>query len=286
MSQFLKDCANFLDTLPTDIIRIAEIHHNGEPEVLERTPGNPCQNTYSVAKAFTMTAIGLLYDRGMIRMEDKVCDILADELPEEGMDERWHLTTVEMALQHKIGLPGGFLDIDVNKSSKFTRNYLHYMMTYPLLYTPGTDSRYTDGAYYLLARLVEKKVGMSLDNYMWNELFLPMDYQEVAWSHCPMGHAMGATGLYITAADMAKMGQVYRDGGLYKGQRLLSEEWTKIAPDRGYSFGWHHDHTIYSKGGMLGQDLMIIPGQDRVVAVQSYGGDTGAITDWVSRYKD
>ena len=35
---------------------------------------NNCQDSYSIAKAFTMTAIGLLVDRGLICVEDYIID--------------------------------------------------------------------------------------------------------------------------------------------------------------------------------------------------------------------
>ncbi|MGN0989613.1 MAG: hypothetical protein ACI4N6_04825, partial [Eubacteriales bacterium] len=38
---------------------------------------------YSVAKAFTVTAIGMLVDRGLLRVTDKIVDIFADEMPEK-----------------------------------------------------------------------------------------------------------------------------------------------------------------------------------------------------------
>ena len=80
MSKFLDDCAAFVRTQPFDIIRLSEIKDGGEIETLEYKEENPCQNTYSVAKAFAMTGIGLLYDRGLCRPEERICDILAEEI--------------------------------------------------------------------------------------------------------------------------------------------------------------------------------------------------------------
>lgn len=285
MSRFLDECMAYIETLPFRIIRLTEIH-SGVSETDEDIQGNPCQNTYSVAKAFTMTAVGLLYDKGLIRLDEKVCDILNDELPESGMDERWENVTVEMALLHRAGLPGGFLDIDTHKSSEFGYDYLNYMLTYPLDYTPGTQEKYSDGAYYLLSCIVEKKTGKSLDNFLWQELLHRLDFQEMAWSHCPKGHAIGATGLYISSEDMAKLGLVYLDKGMFKGERVLSEEWCNLAVEKGYAFEWDETHTIYFKGGMCGQKLIIAPAQNRVVALQAYGANSNKIAEFVVGYKD
>jgi hypothetical protein len=81
-------------------------------------PADLATNSYSVAKAFTMTAIGMLWDQGGIRVEDKVYEILKEEFPEE-FDLRWKEVTVEHLLTHKVGFGRGFLDIDVEDISEY-----------------------------------------------------------------------------------------------------------------------------------------------------------------------
>lgn len=284
MSKFIDDCAEFITAQSLDITRVS-VYKDGIIETVECVPANPCQNCYSVAKAFTMTAIGLLYDRGMIKLDEKICDIFSEELPKSGMDPRWYDCTVEMALKHRLGLPGGFLDIDCNPSSMFGEDYLNYMFTYPLEYTPDTDRVYSDGAYYLLSRIVEKKTGMGTDNFLWKEMLYKLGFQEMAWSHCPMGHVMGATGLYIHTSDMVKLGAVYLNGGTYNRERLISEEWVKLATENEYSLNWDEDRMMYSKGGMRGQKLFVIPSKNLAGAILSFEGDSDAVSDWIKNYE-
>lgn len=285
MTKFLKDFTDFLETQPFKIIRLSQQQGNGETETFTQTEANACQNIYSVAKTFTATAIGLLYDKGFVKMNEKICDIFADEIKNYNIDERWKNSTVDMALRHTLGLPGGFLDIDTTKSSQFTDNYLKYLFEYPLQYTPGTESRYSDGAFYLLSCIVEKKSGMTTDAFLWREMLLEMDYQEFSWAHCPKGHAMGATGLYITSEDMVKLAMLYRDGGIYRGKRILSEEWVKLAVEKEYGLDWDDTHRIYYKGGMFGQKLIVVPEQNRAVALQAYGANSQIIAEWIRDYK-
>lgn len=286
MSEFLNGLMGFIEEKKYNVIRVSQVCGDGEIETAERIEASICQNTYSVAKTFTMTAIGLLVDRGLLRVDEKVCDILKDELPESGMDERWHISTVETALKHRLGLPDGFLDIDVTRSQEFTRDFLKYMLTYPLQYEPETEERYSDGAYYLLSRIAEKRAGMPIDDFLWKELLWDMEYRELAWSRCPMGHPMGATGLYIHSADMVKLGHLYINGGMYKGKRLLSEAWTRLAMEKGYAIDRSRDGKLYHKGGMYGQLLLMVPEQGRAIAVQAFGADGGAIAKWVGNYKE
>lgn len=284
MSPFLQSCMEWLRTQPFSIIRLSEIYQDGEPETLECQKVSACQNVYSVAKLFTATAIGLLWDEGKLRLDEKICDILQGELPEAGMDPRWYEATVERALTHRLGLPGGFLDIDVQPSVSFTQDFLRYLLTYPLAYEPGTQERYSDGAFYLLARIAEKKAGMPLDHYLWPKLLWPMQFQEMAWSHCPMGHVIGATGLYIHSADMAKLGALYLHDGIYRGQRLLSREWIQLAFSRSFALDWDDQHRICYKGGMHGQKLILAPEQGRVVAMQAFGANSQIVAEWVRDY--
>ncbi len=285
MSKFLDDCLNFIAGQPFEITRLSCVQGDGEIETAECNPANYCQNVYSVAKTFTMTALGLLYDRGELRLDEKICDIFAGEIPEK-TDPRWYKSTVETALKHSLGLPGGFLDIDVKKSSEFTNDFLEYMLTYPLEYEPGTQSKYSDGAFYLLARIGEKITGMSLDNFLWKEMLTELDFQEMAWSHCPRGHVIGATGLYLHSSDMVKLGMIYLNNGLYRGKRFLSEEWVKLAVENEYAWDWDSKHKIYYKGGMFGQKLIVVPKQNRVVAMQAADADSQVVAEWIRDYED
>lgn len=43
-------------------------------------PCNACNASYSVTKLFVVTMIGILYDNNLIRLDDKLTDILAEDL--------------------------------------------------------------------------------------------------------------------------------------------------------------------------------------------------------------
>ena len=285
MSRFLDECIDFISAQPFEIIRFSCVEGDGEIETRECIKTSRCQNSYSVAKTFTMFAIGLLYDKGLLKLSDRICDIFSGELPGD-MDRRWYESTVETALTHSLGLPGGFLDIDVAKYTDFGNDFLKYMLSYPLEYNPGTQHKYSDGAYYLLARIAEKKSGMPLDLFLRQEFPAEMELQEIAWSRCPQGHAMGATGLYIHSSDMVKLGMILRDKGKYRGIPVLSEKWVDLALSREFAVDWDDEHRFFCKGGMYGQKLMVFPEQNRVAAVQSSDGNSEVIAQWIKNYKE
>ena len=271
MSRFLEAMRDELARLgDRGVFSVAE-WHAGRVESLDIIKTNPCQNVYSVAKAYVVTAVGLLVDRGLLSTDEVVTDILADEIP-TGCQPAWYKTTVDMLLLHKVGLPSGFLDIDCYDSRNFGEDYLAYTLTYPTPedYTPD-KSTYTDAAFYILSRIVEKRAGEPLDTLLWRELLFPTGCLEAAFSRCPKGHPMGATGLYIRAAEVAKLGSIYLNGGMYGNRRILSENWVRTVLARGYELKSKCGGRAYGKGGMRGQMLLVLPEQRRAIAWQGYG---------------
>lgn len=273
MSRFLESVADHIRRKGYPIYTISQIDKNGKSESIVLSVANPCQNSYSVAKMFVVTAIGLLYDKDLLSVDEKVIDILKNELTEatlEAIDSRWNKVSVHTALIHALALPQSFLDIDCQDPNEFGTDYLSYMLTYPLTGEHGVKHTYTDGAYYLLSRIAEKRAGKRLDVFLWDELFSKLGYKEVAWSCCPMGHSMGATGLYIRTDDMAKLGRIYLNDGLFGDTRILSSDWIQRVFKEGYELHPICDG-VYGKGGMRGQMLAIIPEQKRVIAWHGCG---------------
>jgi CubicO group peptidase (beta-lactamase class C family) len=76
-----------------------------------------------------------------------------------------------------------------------------------------------------VSRLVERRSGEKLDEFLMRKLLMPLKVQEAAFSRCPRNHPMGATGLYIRSRDMVKLGYLYALRGAWEGEQLLSEKW-------------------------------------------------------------
>ena len=263
MTEFLKEAERLIRGRGFNVYRITEIcRGEGETAVLQYA--NPCQDVYSVAKVFTTTAAMILIDRGMLSLDERVVDIFRAELPRD-IDAKWEKVTLHHLLTHRAGFSSGQLDIDCLDSTKFGCNdYLQLLLTTPLISEAGEKHTYSDAAFYMVSRIVSKKLGEPMDDFLWREIFTPCGFREVAWSKCPLGYPMGATGLYIRTDDLAKLGQIYLSGGLYNGKRILSEKAVSTVLEKGYELKWHGSY--YAKGGMRGSMLQIIPEKNRVVA--------------------
>lgn len=232
-------------------------------------PANPCCNCYSIAKAFTVTAIGMLYDRGLLTPDTRLADVLGDKFP-QNIDAKWNNVTLHHLMTHHVGFGEGLLDIDAEDASKYpTKDYLSIILSTPLPHAPGEMHQYTDAAYYLLSRVVERLAGMDIADLLRPVLMGTMDFKEFAWSVCPMGYSMGATGLYLRTEDVVKLGILYLNEGEWRGTRIVSKEWVDIVLKNHYEFrdrgnGW------YGKSGMRGQMLTFNPARGLAVAWHGY----------------
>lgn len=238
---------------------------------IQVVPANPTCNCYSVAKAYTVFAIGLLYDKGLLSPETLLCEILKKYIPED-IDEKWMKVTIHDVLSQKVGFGSGLLDIDCDDASEYpTLDYLQIVFKTKLVHEPGTVYQYTDAAYYLLSRVVAEVSGIELCDFLRPILMEKMKFKELAWSKCPYGYSMGATGLYIRTEDMVKLGVLYINKGIWKGERIISEKWIDLVISNRYEFT-HIRNGWYAKGGMRGQLLMFNMEKGKAVACHSYEG--------------
>ena len=215
------------------------------------------QNTYSVAKAYCVTAIGMLYDEGKIKMTDTIGNIFKSEIKSYGIDEnKWKNITIHDVLKHNIGYTqGSLLDIDVyeDECKNWDSDYLKLVLNYKI--DGKKTHKYSDAAYYLISRVVTKISGQKLDKFLDERLFKKADYRDWGVTYCPKGYPMGATQFFFHADDMVKLGRIYLNGGTYNGKRIISQEWVNLVIEKEYEFG--STNTGYAKGGMRGQYLYI-----------------------------
>ncbi len=272
MKPDLNKIQAFITERDVNLFSYAAINEEGIFEIKTKR-GNPCNNSYSCTKSFAATAIGLLWDENKIGLDEPVTEVLKGEY--DGFkDPKWEKVLVRHALSHTMGIDKGYLDIDVEDIFTYgTDDFLTYAFSVDLPHEPGAHYQYSDAAFYIVSRLVSRRAGEKMDEYLMRKLLYPMKVQEAAFSRCPKNHPMGATGLYIRSRDMAKLGWLYANGGMFKGKRLLSEEWIKADQEYGFAFQKTAVDGVLGKGGMCGQFLMYSPEKHYACAWHTHTGD-------------
>ena len=133
----------------------------------------------------------------------------------------------------------------------------------------------------MLACLLERKVGMDLLEYLKPRLFTPLEIYSPDWTRCPAGHVHASNGLNLNIDEMANFGEMLLHGGCFRGKRIVSEEYVKVATtvqvdtgkgpmnQYGYLFWVDARNHCARADGRYGQYIVVIPDKDVVVAVQS-----------------
>jgi N-acyl-D-amino-acid deacylase len=139
----------------------------------------------SISKPITSVAILQLVERGKLKLDDKVLDVLKLELPKgDKVDARWREITIRHLLQHAGGWDRSKSFDAMFKSREFAREQgvappagpeavIKSMLGYPLDFAPGERSEYSNFGYCLLGRLIEKVTGQSYEAYVKEQVLKP-----------------------------------------------------------------------------------------------------------------
>lgn len=229
---------------------------------------------YSHSKVFTSTAIGFLVDDEKLDLDDRVAEILADKLPDNPSPELKSLRVRDL-LSMTMGTPGHRLKGDCD--------WVKMALAKKFNSAPGTNFHYDSDATFLLAAIVERKVGRSMMDYLNERLFTPLGFGRVSTSTSPCGIPCGGWGMYMTTRDISKLGQLFLDEGMWGKERIISTEWVRLASAKqtkttwdeadwrlGYGFQfWRCRHNAYRADGAYGQLTIVMPDQDAVVSMNA-----------------
>ena len=250
---------------------------------------NETHMLYSHSKSFTSSAIGFLVDEGKVDLDERLVDILPEDVPAKP-DPRLGEIRVRDLLTMNVGADG---DHTIGRNpSEWTK----WFMKKELQRRPGTGFRYDSDATYMLAAIVEKKSGEKMMDYLKRKMFDRIGITK-AWSTCsPEGIPCGGWGMNMTTRELARFGQLYLNHGEWDGEQLLSPDWVSLATTRqtwcggitiqsqtigsgsdwsqGYGFQfWRCRHGAYRADGAGGQYTIVFPDADAVVSIHAGLGD-------------
>ena len=140
----------------------------------------------------------------------------------------------------------------------------------------------------LIGAIIAEGFGQPIEDFAREVLFKPLDIDRFEWIRSWDGVAAAASGLRLTARDLAKIGNMMLAGGRWNDRAVVSPDWIERAttsrfdanPDNGYGyFWWTGTSTLPSGGdpspwyagfGNGGQRLLILP-EARVVLSTFFG---------------
>lgn len=90
---------------------------------------------------------------------------------------------------------------------------------------PGERFVYSSGDSTVLAAALKDMLGTRYAEYPWQALFAPLGIDSAVWEQDGAGTLVGSSYLYLTARDLARVGQLMLDDGRWQGRQLLPAQW-------------------------------------------------------------
>jgi CubicO group peptidase (beta-lactamase class C family) len=258
-------------------------------------------NVYSVTKSVVSLLVGIAIDQGHIRGTDET---LAQLFPELEASQS-SATARGITLAHLLTLSTGFDHSHVSRETDYgefqRRFYAPGLLAYALgrrtVDPPGSRFYYSNLDSHLVALAVAKRVNQSVAAYAQQHLFMPLGITDYAWEVNAHGQTNGASELQLSARDMAKIGQLVLQRGLWDGKQLVSAQYIDQATRRhvasdvpprskpelwGYGYLWwtattpNDDLPAFYAAGYGGQFIYLVP-QLKAVIVATTDAQSRAV---------
>ena len=260
--------------------------------------------TWSTAKSIASTLIGMLVDEGRLDLDAPLpFGWLPENAGSQETDPRRHIT-----LRHALNMSSGLYPVDSWGMEYATGSGFSYWAgvssvegarNRSLMREPGTFWDYENydtllGVYAMKLAIGDPQAYLEfprerlLDKLGMRNTFLSTDR---------FGDFILSSQVYTTARDLARFGMLYAQNGMWKDERLLSEEWIEFvrtpAPatsESGNFYGgqWWlvpDDRTdvpsdAYSTAGNRGQYVVVVPSHDLVIVRRGLDYGRQGFSQW------
>jgi CubicO group peptidase (beta-lactamase class C family) len=149
----------------------------------------------------------------------------------------------------------------------------------------GRNFSYCTGGVFTLSEVLEKSTGMRTDQFAQERLFAPLGITDAQWVYSPLNIPQTGGGLRLSGRDLLKLGQLYLDGGSWKGRRIVNEDWVRrstqpharIDEATEYGYLWwlksfksgEKSYPSFFMSGNGGNKIVAVPGLDLVAVITS-----------------
>jgi len=242
-------------------------------------PNTP-QRTWSVAKSIAATFVGTAVHSREYSVEDPIG---LNYWRVGGRADPRNAITIDHALRMATGR---YSDTPGNRTDPIYwggASVDEQATKWPLLHAPGTIYRYANNDTLMAVKAIEPFI----DYYTPAALLAKIGMKHTVVETDIKGNYVLSSQVWSTAPDLAKLGQLYLDDGIWKGERILPENWSDYvsAPSGpqpegtqwGYGAGWWTfrrpegnafesiPDDAFAARGNRGQYVVVVPSRNVVI---------------------
>jgi CubicO group peptidase (beta-lactamase class C family) len=264
--------------------------------------------TWSVSKSIIQTLYGISIKNELLKLDDPGYyhfEALGIDESHKKITIR-HLLNMSSGLDAEEGYESGPLKSSVIAMlyTRGRKDMATFCSSLPLRAEPGTQVYYSSCDTNILSAILKNIYGKDAYNDLpFTQLFAPLGIKNATFEQDGSGTFVGSSYLYLTARDLAKIGYLYLNDGIWENTRLLPEGWVGFTmtpapgykttpyssdlskdnytahwyantgvPDRGVPEPWPDaPKDTFAASGHWGQMLFVIPSLDIVIV--RYGDD-------------
>lgn len=252
--------------------------------------GRDVHTLQSVTKSVTSALIGIAIDRKEIAGVDVPLLSFFRDRDLSRTDPRLRQASLEDLLTMRTGIEWHETDRPIDSTNttiqlEASPDWIAYTLSQPMDAAPGTKWVYNSGGSALMGAVLKQATGLHAQQYAERYLFRPLGIRDYHWKITPTGLPDTEGGLYLEAEQLAKIGYLYLNRGMWDGRRVISEAWVNASVARhvndvnpagwGYGYQWwrldRDDHVdVWAGLGYGGQFLVVLPQFNMIGVVNSW----------------
>lgn len=286
--------ANFEPTaLQQPYIHSLHVAHRGKlvlEEYFHGYDGATPHDSRSAGKSLTSALLGIALQQGFVdSIDTAVYPLLGGASQYDNPSDAKNALTIRHLITMTSGLDcdDGNFDSpgneDVMQNQQDEPDWYRYTLNLAMVRDPGAAGVYCTGGINLVGSVLARSAGMSLRQFFHRYFAEPLGIDYYQMNLSPTLEAYMGGGIRLQPRDFLKLGQLYLDGGVWQGTRLLSEAYVtdsaaaqssiNMTDDYGYAW-WRQTYdvdgvavdTFYASGNG-GQLLFVVPELELVVLI-------------------
>ena len=186
----------------------------------------------SAGKTFASVMLGAAMMRGAkVAPETRVYELLAAMGPFANPDPRKDRITLAHLMTHTSGLACNDYD-DASPGNENTMqaqrqqpDWWKYTLDLPMAHEPGTRYAYCSANINLMGAALTAATGTWLPEFFHRTVARPLKFGPWHWNLLPTDEGYLGGGAWLRPRDLLKIGQVYLDGGTWRGERIVETSW-------------------------------------------------------------